>query len=287
MSKYILVPATGSETDALVFTVALAIARRSAGHVKFLHIRPDLQAIVAAMAASGPGSRRTNFYEIIGSLETNMAGRQQRAETAFHEVCEREQIVISNEASSGTPSAEWAVATGDEATHMTEHGRVADLIVLGHARETTARDILETSLMHTGRPVLIVPQSMPDPATGTIVIAWKDTADAARAVAAAQPFIELADRVIILAIEEDRGPDALSCERLRQALIWHNPNTTVHQLRAGLRSCIDTFLAAATAVDADMLVMGGYGHSRMREMIFGGFTRRVLSGADVPVFITH
>ena len=115
MSKYILVPATGSETDALVFTVALAIARRSAGHVKFLHIRPDLQAIVAAMAASGPGSRRTNFYEIIGSLETNMAGRQQRAETAFHEVCEREQIVISNEASSGTPSAEWAVATGDEA----------------------------------------------------------------------------------------------------------------------------------------------------------------------------
>jgi nucleotide-binding universal stress UspA family protein/peptidoglycan/xylan/chitin deacetylase (PgdA/CDA1 family) len=286
MSKCILVPATGSETDALVFTVAVAIARRSAGHVKFLHIRPDVRAIVAAMAASDLGGRGTGYDEIFGSLETNVAGRQKRAETAFREVCEREQIAVSNEARSGTPSAEWTVATGNGGTHMTKHGRVADLIVLGHARkrEPMARDVLEASLMQTGRPVLIVPPTMPDRATGTIVIAWKDTAEAARAVAAAQPFIELADRVIILTIEEDGEPDALSSERLRQALIWHNPNTTVQSLRAGLRSCIGTFLAAATAVDAELLVMGGYGHSRMREMIFGGFTRRVLSGAPMCLF---
>jgi nucleotide-binding universal stress UspA family protein len=141
--------------------------------------------------------------------------------------------------------------------------------------------------MHTGRPVLIVPDAVPDRIGGTVAIAWKNGPESARAVAAAQPFVEMAERVIILSVEEDIDIDEHACERLRQALLWHNLNTTVQPLQQDSRSDADILLAAAGAMGADMLVMGGYGHSRMREVIFGGVTRRVLSGADVPVFITH
>lgn len=288
MFRYILVPATGAQTDAPVFSAALAIARRSSGHIKFLHVRPNVQAIVAAMAASDLGGGGSGYDEIIRTLEEEVAGRQRDAEKAFHDFYEREQVTVTSTVSSTSPTAEWALETGDEATYLAEHGRVADLIVVGRTREgeAVAFDVLEVSLMHTGRPVLVVPEILPVRTTGTIVIAWKNRPEAARAVTAAQPLLEAATKVIILAVEE-QGADEPSCERLREALLWHNPNTTIQRLKPDSRHCGDVVLTAAVDAEADMLVMGGYGHSRMREMIFGGVTQRVLSAADVPVLMTH
>ena len=84
-----------------------------------------------------------------------------------------------------------------------------------------------------------------------------------------------------------RRPTSGSCERLRYALSWHNPKTTLQRLKQDERPAVETMLAAAGAVEADVLVMGGYGHSRVREVIFGGFTRRVLTGADLPILMAH
>jgi nucleotide-binding universal stress UspA family protein len=141
--------------------------------------------------------------------------------------------------------------------------------------------------MATGRPVLIAPASAPARVSGTVAIAWKNRPEAARAVAAAQPFVQMADRVIVLSVDEDAETDEGSCERLRYALSWHNPKTTVQRLKRDERPAVETMLAAAGAVEADVLVMGGYGHSRVREVIFGGFTRRVLTGADLPILMAH
>jgi nucleotide-binding universal stress UspA family protein len=286
MFKYIVVPATGAETDAPVWTTALDLARGCAGHIKFLHVHPDVQAIMAAVAASDMDGG-AGYDQVIGTLETDVAGRQKAAETAFHEFCERERITISGAVSSRTPSAEWAVETGDEATCLAEHGRTADLIVVGRGRGGDASDLLETLLMQTGRPVFIVPELVPDRISGTVVVAWKNRQEAARAVSAAQPLLEKAERVIILSVNEDAYTDERSCERLRQALLWHNPSTTVQRLKQDGGSDGDILMAASVAAEADVLVMGGYGHSRLREMIFGGITRRVLSGAGVPVFMMH
>ena len=70
---------------------------------------------------------------------------------------------------------------------------------------------------------------------------------------------------------------------------WHGtiPGPSVQRLKHGDRAAVDTLLAAAAAANADLLVMGGYGHSRVREVMFGGFTRRVLSHADLPVLMAH
>jgi nucleotide-binding universal stress UspA family protein len=141
--------------------------------------------------------------------------------------------------------------------------------------------------MATGRPVLIAPTAAPGRLTGTVAIAWKNSLESARAVAAAQPFIEAAERVIIFSVEEGIELAQQSGKELRNALSWHNPNTSLQRLGQDDVAPVETLLNAVNAADADLLVMGGYSHSRLREMIFGGFTRRVLNGANLPVLMAH
>lgn len=288
MSRFILVPSTGVETDEPVFATALQVARLLPAHLEFLHVRIDVQATLTAMAAADTAGG-IGFDEIMETLEKEVASRQKTAETSFQEFCARERIPVTADITTTLPSAEWRLETGDEATWLAEHGRAADLLVVGREREgePVAMDILEAALMETGRPVLIAPPQPRHELSGVVAIAWKDRPEAARAVAAAQPFLRLADQVIIFSITEDGRTEEQSCERLRHALSWRNPHTAVRCLSHGDKSAVDTLLAATTAANADMLIMGGYGHSRVREVIFGGFTRRVLSGADMPVLMVH
>ena len=288
MSRYVLVPATGADTDEPVFATALTLARLLPAHLEFLHVRVDVQATLTAMASADTGGG-IDFGRILETLEQEVASRQKKAELAFRDFCERERLLVSAELSAALPSAEWRMETGDGPTWLAAHGRAADLVVVGRARdgEAVAMDVLEAALMTTGRPVLIAPAKPRRELSGIVAIAWKDRPDAARAVAAAQPILKMADQVVILSVVEDARTDEQSCERLRHALAWHNPRTRVQCLTQGDRPAVDTMLAAAAAVSADLLVMGGYGHSRLREVMLGGFTRRVLSHADLPVLMAH
>ncbi|HBK04460.1 MAG TPA: hypothetical protein DDZ81_01215 [Acetobacteraceae bacterium] len=290
MFKYILVPATGAETDAAVFATALAVARLSAGHLAFLHVRSDARENLLAMTSSADmGGGGGDYYRVIETLEQIEAESRAKAIQAFRELCDKEQLTIPGDPSLCRPSADWTEATGQKVLLMAEYGRAADLIVLGRASDgtVTERDVFEASLLQTGRPVLIAPPSAPSQLVDTVVIAWKDKAEAARAVAAARPFIEAADRVIIFTVEEGVELGERSSDRLRNALSWHNPNTSVQRLSPDGRAPVEVLLDAARAVKADLLVMGGYSHSRVREVIFGGFTRHVLNRADLPILMAH
>lgn len=288
MFKYILVPATGTDTDAPVFSTALAVARLSGSHLEFLHVRLDAQRALTAMATADMGGG-VGFDGLLESLEQDAAARQKKAELAFRDFCEREKLSVSSDLSTNLPSAEWRMEVGDEPAWLAEHGRTADLLVVGRAREgePVAMDVLEACLMATGRPMLIATDAAPRRLSGTVAIAWKNKSEAARAVAAAQPFVEMADKVIVFSVDEGGGTDEASCERLRYSLSWHNRATTVQRLMRDGRAPAETLLGAARAAGADLLVMGGYGHSRMREVIFGGFTRHMLSGADLPILMAH
>jgi nucleotide-binding universal stress UspA family protein len=288
MYKYILVPATGAATDGPVFSTALIVARLMSAHLAFLHVRIDVQATLTAMASSDTGGG-FGYPEMLLALEQEAAGRQKRAELAFRDFCEAERLFVSADPSANRPSADWRLEAGDEPHWIAEHGRAADLIVLGrsHDGETHAMDVLEAALMESGRPVLIAPTQPRRELSGVIAIAWKDRPQAARAIAAAQPFLHMARKIVVLSVSEETSSNQSSCERLRRALSWSNPATSVQCLKPDGRPPVETLLAAAHAADADMLVMGGYGHSRTREIIFGGFTRRILSNADLPVLMAH
>jgi len=288
MCRYIVIPVTGTGTDEPVFATALAVARVLPAHLEFLHVRVDVQSALAAMASMDVGGG-VGYGEMVESLEREVASRQTQAERAFHDLCERERLPVTADPTAALPSADWRVETGDEPAWLAEHGRAADLLVIGRAREgeDLAMDVLEAALMGTGRPVLIAPPKTPSRLFGTVAIAWKSGPEAARAVAAAAPFLQMADQVVIFSVSEDARTDAQACERLRHALAWHNPKVSMRCLAQDGHPAVESLLSAVAATNADTLIMGGYGHSRLREVVFGGFTRRILSRAELPVLMAH
>ena len=134
MLKFILVPATGADSDAPVFATALAVARLLGSHLEFLHVRIDVQQALMAMASADMGGG-VGYGEILTSLEQDAAGRQKKAELAFHDFCEREKLSISTDLTTYLPSAEWRLEVGEEPAWLAEYGRTADLLVVGRARE--------------------------------------------------------------------------------------------------------------------------------------------------------
>ncbi len=288
MFKYIVLPCTGGASDAQVFATALAVARQFGSHLAFLHVRPDVRQEIAALAAAEIGVV-SGVGDTMERMERDADRREHGAERLWRELCQREAIAVRDGPPFDGVSAEWIAEVGVPAAWVAEHGRAADLIVAGRGREGggIALDVLEAALMDTGRPVLIAPPTAPASVGRIVTIAWKDARQAAGAVAAALPFIAQAQRVVILSIDEDDEPDDRSAERLQRVLRWHNPNVLMHRLVRERGSAAEVLLAAAAGAGSDLLVMGGYSHTRLREAMFGGFTRHVLERAELPVLMAH
>ena len=287
MIKTILVPATGSDRDSAVFASALTVARAFAAHLEFLHVRPDAAATAVAMASDGGGA--TMVGGLINRLEEEASEREGKAKQLFQSFCEREELAVQDAPpGSQAPSAQWLGEIGAEPYWVAEYGRTADLLVIGRPGEDegVSLDTIEGALIDSGRPLLIPPAAPLTVLPETIAIAWKATPQAARALTAASPFLSTAKQVVVLTVAEDRRAPEEEADRLMAGLRRHGVPVSVRHLRPEAQSAADTLLSAAVE-HAALLVMGGYGHSRLREWIFGGFTLRVLRGAEVPVLMAH
>ena len=288
MIKTILVPATGSSADDAVFTSALAVARAFSAHLNFLHVRVDAASMAVTMASEGGGSALVGG--LVDRLDEEADLREKQARELFDRFCAREGLVLAEvpPAPNGQPSAQWMRQVGAEPFWIAEHGRAADLMVIGRQSDDEgAPETIETALLESGRPVLIPPASAMASLPDTIVIAWKSTREAAHAVTAASPFLSLAKRVRILTVAESEDLSTEEGAQLSANLRWRGIEVTAERLQPDQHSSEDTLINAAAESHA-MLVMGAYGHSRLREWIFGGFTEHVVRTAvRVPVLIVH
>jgi nucleotide-binding universal stress UspA family protein len=287
MIKTILVPATGNQTDDAVFTSALTAARAFNAHLDFLHVRVDAAVMVAAMATDGSGA--VTVSGLVERIEEEATRREDAARQLFQRFCERERLAIEDTpAGKQSPTAQWYRQTGDEAYWVREYGRAADLLVIGRPADDqgVSIDTTEAALVGTGRPVLIVPATPLAALPETILIAWKAAPEAARAVTAAMPLLAKAKQILVVTVAEEEGLSDEEGARLMTALGWHGLNASTRHLRPDRLGAADTLLAAA-AEEGALVVMGAYGHSRLREWVFGGFTEHVLRGAAVPVLMMH
>jgi nucleotide-binding universal stress UspA family protein len=292
MIKTILVAATGSERDAATFAAALAAGRPFAAHLDVLHVRADPVAMAVSLTADvGTGALTAGLIE---RLEQDAREREAAAYDGFSRFCGGAGLQLSSVPAPGqsaAPSAEWHVETGEEPRWIATRGMTADLIVAGRAgkEEQGERPVLEAALLDTGRPLLI-PAAAPMPAGfERIAIAWKPTREAARAVALAMPFLARAKQVAVITVEEEvagRPAPADAADWLVRNLAWHGLAAHAERLTPGPEGGAARLLAEARA-RADLLVMGGYGHSRLREWVFGGFTQHVLEDAPLPVLLAH
>jgi nucleotide-binding universal stress UspA family protein len=288
MIKTILVPATGSTADNSVFASALAVARAFAAHLEFLHVRVDAASMAVTMSSEGGGSVMVGG--LVERLDEEAELRERRARDLFDRFCAREGLAVVDTPPGPTaPSAQWVRQIGLEPYWVAEHGRAADLMVIGRPidGEGVAPETIEAAVLDSGRPVLIPAAAPLTALPETIVIAWKAAREAAHAVTAALPFLDLAKEILILTVAEEENLSSEEGHQLMTSLRWRGLRVSANRLQPDERSPADRLLAAAAERQA-LLVMGGYGHSRMREWIFGGFTRHVLqTAAAVPVLMAH
>lgn len=287
MFKTILVPASGTDADDAVFAAAAAIGRPFGAHLIFLHVGYDWVSFTATMSGAGIGLPVDSA--IITRIQEEATRRAEDARANFDRFCRTTGIPpIDTPTATSKMSAEYRIEAGGEADLFTDHGRTTDLILLAREKSGAAPPILTESLLFdSGRPLLILGTEPPPEAFRTVAIAWKATREAAHAVAAAMPFIERAERVVVLEVGEDAPFETDDGMRLATALQWHHANVTSRFLPARDEGAGATLLAAARESDADLLVMGGYGHNRFRQFVFGGVTDTVTTHAHLPILMAH
>jgi len=286
MIKTILVAASGNPTDAASFAAALAVARPFGAHIDVLHARFDPTGAAVAMASdAGSGALTAGLIE---QLENDARGREAKAKAAFARFCGDAGIADAAAPSAGDKvSAEWHVETGEEPRWMASYGMTADLIVASRTpdEDPVGRSTIEAVLLESGRPLVIPAATAMPAAIERVAIAWKPTPQAARAVALAMPILARAREAVVLTVAE-RPDEHAAADRLVRGLGWHGLAARAEGLQPGTQGAVATLLAVAKD-RADLLVMGGYGHTRLREWVFGGFTQQVLDAAPLPVLIAH
>jgi nucleotide-binding universal stress UspA family protein len=194
------------------------------------------------------------------------------------------------------PVASWAhTVEVPVAGAVAQQAFYADLLVLGQrnpadeAARSLPPDFVENVLLASGRPALLLPYVGWSRAVGdTVAIAWKETPEAARAVRAAMPFLQRADRVHVLTWGEEGSPrvagEALDLERYLRV---HGVQVTWHHEGGEPSGLGELLLSRLFDLDADLLVMGCYGHGRAREWILGGVSRSILDSMTLPVLMAH
>jgi len=190
---------------------------------------------------------------------------------------------------------EWRLVEGQTAPILSADARYADLLIVGQPDDPRRQDqrgrlAVETALMTSGRPVLTIPYAGEfSNLTDHVLIAWNGSREATRAVHDALPLLRTAGAVTILAVNPSMpdADDETPRTDLAVHLARHDIEAQTNRTVADEISDGEALLSYASDISATMIVAGGYGHSRAREMIFGGVTRTLMTEMTVPIFFSH
>jgi nucleotide-binding universal stress UspA family protein len=193
----------------------------------------------------------------------------------------------------GLQRAEWRVADGARADAVALHARYADLVVINQTdpQSPDATHFGDSILLAVGRPVLLVPYAGEASQFGrNVLVCWNASREAARAVTDALPFLKMADKVTVLSVDgawSVSGHGASPGSDAALHLARHGVKAVVAQTVSDSVEVGSVLLSRAFDLQADLIVMGAYGHSRAREILLGGATRTLLQSMTVPVLMSH
>lgn len=170
-----------------------------------------------------------------------------------------------------------------------ESARLADMVVFGPADANENLEMMEAlseTLVKSRRPVLLAPQNLPQTFARRIVVGWDGSFSAAHALTAAIPYLSLASVVDITDVRRpsDQPADILA---IKTYLSLHGVSCTLHEVDGVYGDVSELLFEAARNQMADLLIVGGFAHSRLRQSILGGVTNHILSRAAIPVFLVH
>ncbi len=247
---------------------ALDIARRCDGHLTLLHG----QAYHDYLAIDMFGGAHLMADVLAASEELQTEIRQKMSER------------LANEA----VKWDWRDTSGATIDMLVEASRFSDLIILSRGdgeaiNRNVQRSIIGDIVMDSGRPVLVVPENSKGLSFDRAMVAYDGSPEAASAIRSALPLLKLAEAVEIVEVEEKESEYPLT--DAAEYLARHGISCQIRELKRARQGIAETLLGHAGAFEPDYLVMGAYGHSRLRQTLFGGVTRHMLSEADFPLLL--
>jgi nucleotide-binding universal stress UspA family protein len=264
----------GATTEDETLRLAASLASRFDAHLAGIHVTPI--PVVSPAFNSGMVDRVVSLY--LDQTEE----RQRACELLFSAATEREGV-----------RAEWRPMRGDTREAIAVHARCADLAIVRQVSPEEAFSALPSVLpediaLLSGRPTLVVPHAGRFETLGRRpLIAWKSTREAARAVHDALPLLRGAEVATIFAVDPDLEEGATASADIARHLARHDIEARIEQTVATDIAVADLILSRAADLDSDLLVMGAYGHSRLRELVLGGVTRAILKRMTLPVLMSH
>jgi nucleotide-binding universal stress UspA family protein len=279
--RKLLLPLSDTECGQAALALGLTLARHFEAQLSAVVVRVDARS-VAPLAGEGlSGAMIEDMMAATERESTDRAATLQRLFTAA-----AQQAGLPGSASPGACAA-LDLVTGRDEEAIPAMAMLADLTILPHPNddeEATASECLHAVLFDSGRPVLIAPAQPPATIGKRCCIAWNGTVESSAAVAAMLPWMKNADAVRVLHAGDYQrnGPTAAE---LLPYLALHGITADVHEFRPLNRDVGAGMLDAAAEFRADLLGMGAYSHSRLRQLILGGVPRHVLRRAELPVLM--
>lgn len=276
--KDLLVVADDNPATAARIDVAAQLAARNDGHVTGLYAVPPIAL---------PGYIESELPDEVRASQRSHAREQAaKAEALFDAAMRRHGL---------TDRSEWRVAHGNPTEAAALHGRYADLVVVGQVDPQRDRDrpVVQPQdlVFNCGRPLLVVPYVGRFASVGErVLVGWNGSREAARAVSDAMPLLTAAKRVVLLAVNPKSGPAGIGEEPgadIARNLSRHGCRVEAARISTDQVDPGDTLLNTVSDESCDLVVMGAYGRSRLREQVLGGMTRFMLQHMTVPVLMSH
>ena len=257
---------------------AVALARQHGAHLTALQV---IDVAVPVMAMGDGGGGGAVIAELMEQMRQSALVAGQKLKAAFEAALAREGVM-----------GEWRQVEGTTPEILALHGRYADLLVLGQDDpESDHAGLLEAVLFDSGRPVLAIPFAGQFKSIGKrVLVGWNASREASRAVHDALPLLAKAESACVFLANPKRGLGAHGEEPgsdIARHLARHGLKVEVAKAVADDVADSALLLNHASDMGADLLVMGAYGHSRLREFILGGVTRSLLREMTVPVLLSH
>ncbi len=286
--KTILAFVGGGDRDQVILQTAFAAALPISAHLDFVHIHvPATEAARYNHTEFASGAALRNALD---RLDTKAKTFSDLASDNVREFCAAAKIEMCDTPSNAPGvTASFREEKSNALERITFHARHADLLVMGRARQTQglSPDTLEHMVLNSGRPVLVAATAAPQSLSGTVMVCWKESINSARALSAATPILVSAKRVVFVGVadRDDGVTDAL--QDVARQFAWNGVASEARVIPTSGRKIPAALAAAAEECDADLVVMGAYGRSRTRELIFGSCTEAFMDDADRPILLMH
>jgi nucleotide-binding universal stress UspA family protein len=285
--RKIIAPLTGGERDRVVLASAFVAAKPFQAHVVALFVRPDA---AEAMPFFGEGVSPVIVQEIVDVAREAADKAEGIARTTLRDLAAAHGVVVQESPKHiDSASASFRAVEGNFADCVSGQTRLSDLVVFGPLGENDKpglTEAFETTLVGTGRPVLLSAIVPAQDFGGKIAFAWDGSLPCAHAATAALPYLKRAAQVEVLSVKR-AADDAGSLTHIHEYFALHGISATDRLIEAGGRPIGEALLETAVSGGAGLIVLGGYGHSRLRQFFGGGVTRHVVSHAKIPLFLVH